>query len=428
MWTDVIPALNAALLWLLGATILFMLLNETRVSRVLGSLTYPLLFLVVAALFVRLLPVLLLPVGAGYDIDSFRLVGDAFLNGEEVYTSAAKGRHPYFPLQMYVIGATTYLSSIMPLPFVTWIKLPAVAADVLVTAVIYKTFRRWGDSESAAVFWALLYALNPISVMVSAYHGQFDSVPVLLLLLSWFVWNFGRHVKGSATLLGFAILDKTWPIIFLPVVFIRLPDNRRRLIYALISAGIPILFTAAYVLFYSSNPVPMLRRALTHSGVPGYWGVSALLYVPGGRWIDPEQVINLLLPVQRIVLLAAALFALWWTRRQSAQDALLTIMLSIFSITFGMGIQWLLWPIAFAIVSREKQWLKWYTIMGTGMMFIHLYGLHLYPWGRELLGPEIATALIRISSLPVWIVVLGWTFNRLRRANLPAPLQATAPE
>lgn len=428
MWTNTIPALNVALLWLMGITIAFMVLNEPRVSAFLGRLRYPLLFLVLTALLVRLLPVIMLPVGAGYDIDSFRLVGDAFLNGEEVYTSAAKGRHPYLPLQMYVIGATTYLSRITPLPFVTWLKIPAIAADVFITAVIYTAFRRWGETEAAAVFWALLYALNPISVMVSAYHGQFDSVPVLLLLLSWFVWHFGRHVKSSAALLGFAILDKSWPVLFLPVVFIRLPDNRRRLIYTLISVGIPVVFTAAYVFFYSSNPVPMLRRALTHSGVPGYWGFSALLYVPGSRWIDPEQIVNVLLPVQRVILLLVALFALWWTRRQSALDALLTIMLSIFSVTLGMGIQWLLWPIAFAIVAREKQWLKWYTIMGTLMMFIHLYGLHLYPWGRELLGPETATALIRISSLPVWIVVLLWTFSRLRRANLPAPLQTAASE
>jgi hypothetical protein len=212
------------------------------------------------------------------------------------------------------------------------------------------------------------------------------------------------------------------------VVFIRLPDNRRRLIYTVISIGIPVCFTIAYVLFMASNPVPMLRRALTHSGVPGYWGFSALLYVPGNIWIDSEQVIKAISPFQRYVLLLVGLFALWWTRRQSALDALLTIMLSIFAVTIGMGIQWLLWPVAFAIVAREKRWLKWYTITGTFMMFVHLYGLHLYPWAYEIFEPETATALIRISFLPAWIVVLLWTFNRLRRARLPAPLQTVASE
>jgi len=419
MWTDVIPALNFALMWLLGLTCAFVLLNQSRVSKTLGRLRYPLLFLLLAALLVRLIPVLLLPVGAGYDIDSFHLVGNAFLNGEEVYTSAARGRHPYLPLHMYLIGLLTYLSRITPLPFVSWIKLPAVIADLLITAVIYEVFRRWHETEEAAVYWALLYALNPISVLVTAYHGQFDSIPVLLLLLSWFVWHFGRHITRSAVLLGFSILYKTWPIIFLPVIFIRLPDNRRRLTYSLISIGIPVVFTAAYVLIMASNPLPMLRRALTHSGVPGYWGLSALIYVPGGIWFDSEAVVAAILPFQRVILILAGIFALWWTRHQNALDALLTVLLTIFSVTIGMGIQWLLWPVAFAVVARDQRWLKWYTLMGTLMMFVHLYGLHLYPWAGQLFEPRLADALIRISFLPVWIVVLFWTINRLQRANKP---------
>jgi hypothetical protein len=425
MWSDVIPVLNLALIWLIVLVFAFTLLDQNRVSSRLAHLKHPLLFLLLVALIARLLPVLLLPVGAGYDIDSFRLVGDAFLNGEEVYTSAAKGRHPYLPLHLYLIGLTTYLSRLTPLPFVTWVKIPAVIADLLITAVVYKVFRRWEESEPVAAYWALLYALNPISVLVSAYHGQFDSIPVLLLLLSWFTWHFGRYVSRSAVFLGFSILYKTWPVLFLPVIFIRLPDNRRRLVYILISIGIPVLFTTAYVIIMDSNPVPMLRRALTHAGVPGYWGLSALLYVPGGFWINSERIVAAILPFQRILLLLAGLFSLWWTRRQSALDALLTIMLSIFSVTLGLGIQWLLWPVAFAIVAREKRWLKWYTLMSTLMLFVHLYGLHLYPWARQIFEPPAADALIRISFLPAWVVVLSWTFSRLRRAKNLTTLPST---
>ena len=421
MWPEIVPALNLALVWLLGLTAAFMLLTQSRVSHYLANLQRPILFLVLVALIARLIPLLLLPVGAGYDIESFKLVSDALLKGEEVYTSAARGRHPYLPLQMYIIGATAYLSQITPLPFIVWLKLPSVLADLFVTALIFRVFRRWGKSKPIATFWALLYALNPISVLVSAYHGQFDSIPALMLLLSWYIWQFRRYVKRSAAFLGLAILDKTWPAIFLPVIFIRLPDHRRRIIYTIISLGIPILFSTAYVLIYNSDPVPMLRRALTHSGVPGYWGLSVLLFVPGSLWIDPEPILQWILPFQRGILLLAALFTLWWTRRQSALDALLTVMLAIFTVTLGMGIQWLIWPVAFAIIAQEERWLKWYTLAGTFMLFVHLYGLHLYPWANQLFEPQIAAAIIRASAIPAWIVVLLWTFSRLRRAGKEYP-------
>jgi hypothetical protein len=63
--------------------------------------------------------------------------------------------------------------------------------------------------------------------------------------------------------------------------------------------------------------------------------------------------------------------------------------------------------------------------MGTMMLFVHLYGLHLYPWARQIFEPPTADALIRISFLPTWIVVLLWTISRFRRAANPTTLPST---
>ena len=415
MWSAVVPALILSLLWLIAISIAFLLTRERFISKSLARFNHPLLLLLLVALIVRLVPLLLLPVGAAYDVESFRLVGEALLKGEEVYSSAAAGRHPYFPLQMVAVGASTYLSRTTPLPFIIWLKLPAVLADLLICLVIYKIFQKWGKSETTSLYWALLYALNPISVLVSAYHGQFDAIPVLLLLSAWYSFHFGRRIVRSAVLLGFAILNKTWPIVFLPVTFIRLPNYRQRFGYALLSLSIPVLFTTAYILWFDADPAPILRRTLTHSGVPGYWGFSTLIYLPGSLFFNPDQVLKLILPLQRVLLLLAGLIVLWWTRREDALNALLTIMLTVFTIMLGMGLQWLLWPIAFAVLAREERWLKWYTIMGTLMMLVHLYGLHLYPSFNQLLEPQTAAMTLRLVSLPVWLTVLLWTLSRLRK-------------
>jgi hypothetical protein len=361
----------------------------------------------------------MLPVGAAYDIESFRLVGEALLNKEDVYTSAAVGRHPYLPLQMYIVGLATFLTRVTPLPFIIWIKLPAVFADTLIVIFIFRAVQQATRNQVTSLSYALLFALNPISILVTSYHGQFDPIPVLLLLLAWYSWHFGHHIIRSATLLGFAILNKTWPIVFLPVAFIRLPRVRQRFTYTGLAVGIPIFFTAFYVIFLASNPLPMLQRAVTHAGVPGYWGLSSFIFFPGVFLFDPDQVLQLILPWQRFLMLAVGLAVLWWTRRQDALNALLTIILTVFAIMLGMGIQWLLWPVAFAILAREESWLKWYSILGAMMMVVHLYGIHLYPTFNQLFDPGTATLILRLSSLPVWLIVVFWSASRLRRALRP---------
>ena len=105
MWTDARQATAWAFVWLLLVTAGFVLLRP----RPLGGRwpRWPIILLIAA--LIRLPPALWLPVGAGFDIDSYRLVTDALLSGREVYSTVA-GRHPYLPFQMYVMGAMARLA------------------------------------------------------------------------------------------------------------------------------------------------------------------------------------------------------------------------------------------------------------------------------------------------------------------------------
>lgn len=415
MLNDYGPALTVSFLWLLLVTTAFLMVGERRVARLLQPGRYPLLLLMLLALGARLLPYLLLPVGAAYDIESFKLVGEALLAGEDVYTSAARGRYPYLPLQMYAIGGAALLGQETVVPFIVWLKLPAVLADLAVTAVLYLAFRRSRRSVDAASTAALLYALNPLTVMVSAYHGQFDAVPVLLLLLAWYLWEFGQRAWLSAAALGTAILNKTWPAVFLPVILIRLPSHRQRIIYAATALAVPLVFTLGYVLAFGSDPTPMLRRAFTHAGVSGYWGISAALTLLSNLLLNGDAV-ALSSILSQGILLAAALFSLWYTRIQSSLDALLTILLTVFAVTMGMGIQWLMWPVAFAALAGEKRWLKWYSLAGALMMTVHLFTLH-FPSGiAQVLPPAPTDFVLRSIGFPVWLVILFWLYARLQAA------------
>ncbi len=414
MWTDARQATAWAIVWLLLVTAGFVLLRRPAAAGRRWP-HWPVILLLAGV--VRLLPALWLPVGAGYDIDSFHMVTDALLGGREVY-AASLGRHPYLPFQMYIMGAMAMLSAATGLPFVVAIKLPAILADVAIAGLIYRLVAARRGHEWAA-YLALLYALNPVSLLVSAYHGQFEAVTLLLLVVAWALWE-RRQAGASATALGLAILNKTWPVILLPVFFIRLGNWRARGLYALIALGIPALAVVAYLLAYNADPMTMLGRALTHRGVAGYWGPSAVLFPWAAARPALQPLADALLALRNPLLFVAVLLALGWTQRQPALDALLTLQLAVFAVTVGFGIQWLVWPVPFALLAGQSRWLRVYSLAAALMLAVHLFGLHMVPWLPERL-PASADWIIRLSALPAWGVVVAWLVARLRDARALAP-------
>lgn len=420
MWPDAVAATSAALLWLAAAATAFFALRP-KADRQAGGINRmgqrAWMWVVLLALGVRLIPAILLPVGAGYDIQSFRLVAEAFLQGQDVYTSAAAGRHPYLPFQMVFLALALVAARFSGLPFVVWVKMPPVLADAAITGLIYYCFRRVGKDREVALRWSALYALNPISILVTAYHGQFEAVTLLLLLLAWIFWRFHQRHLRSALFCGLAILNKTWPVVFVPLLIMRLRDNRTRLLYATVALTVPVFFTVGYILWFASDPRPMLARALTHTGNAGYWGPTAVLRVLENAVPAAAAAFEALVSVRRWLLLGTGLLILWLTRRQSALTALTTVILAEFAVSAGMGIQWLAWVVPFALIDADLRWLKWYSLTGALFILVQLYGLHLVPWAYRLFDEGTADAIIRLGSLPAWITVVLWLVHRLSRRH-----------
>lgn len=418
MWANLPLAAGWMLAWLLpisGAYFLFQPSNPAFQNW--AKLTrYGLLIVLGLALVVRAVPMLVLPVGAGYDIQSFQLVANARLAGEEVYNSAAIWRHPYLPFQMYLIGFSMRLARWTEWPFVVWVKLPAILADMGICTAVYYGGYQLTKSRITSLSMAMVYALNPIPVLVAAYHGQFDAIPVLFILLAWILWERHPNKLLAAVALGLGILNKTWPIIIWPVFILRLWQNQRRqlLPFILVSLGIPTVVTAAYILI--AQPVklnPMLGRALTHTGPDGYWGWSSLLAVAKLHGLVDASLYGSLLGLRRHLIVLAGATAVFLTHRTSIPKAILVTLLAVFAVTAGMGIQWIMWIVPFAILTQQWRWLRWYTFGGTFFILAQLYGLHFYPWAHQLWGVALGDQLIRLSSIFPWIIIVLWCTHTL---------------
>ena len=94
------------------------------------------------------------------------------------------------------------------------------------------------------------------------------------------------------------------------------------------------------------------------------------------------------------------------------------MILCVFAVTVGMGLQWLLWVVPFAILANDIRWLKRYCLVGTLFLVFQLFGYHMVPWASHLFSPVTVNTLLRLVSIPIWIVMAWWAIDRLKRARV----------
>jgi hypothetical protein len=123
------------------------------------------------------------------------------------------------------------------------VKLPAIIADlgltVLVCHAAWRTTCTDGElpagpataGDQARVGWhrgaarsalvaGLAYALHPLAVLITGYHGQFDALMLAPTFLAWYVWSFwqGRlRLVLSALAPGVGVWFKPVPLVLLPI-------------------------------------------------------------------------------------------------------------------------------------------------------------------------------------------------------------------
>jgi hypothetical protein len=388
---------------------------QVRVPRVPQPRRSMLLVVAGVALLARLVPHILLPIGAGFDIESYRIVGDLVLDGQPVYSNpAVEGRHPYLPLVMYAFAGARWIAERLDLPFLSIIRLLPISVDSAIAIVLaWVLARRY--TPLAGWRGGLLYALNPISVFVASFHGQFDALPVLALLLAVIVVETAPFAAGLW--LGLGILLKSWPVLGLPILVWAVKPWRARLFLVGALLLVPLLGVLIY-LFWSGDPFGLvLRRALGYNAGVGVYGY--LIFTRIAAAIDPRNLWMLVLAVDygRWITLVA-LGAVWLLRARHEPPAagMLTVLVTFFAVTHAFAIQYLMWLVPFALLEREQRWLTAYTIAAYVYMLL-VYTTFIFEPILISLGPrtQVDAFIVMPTTLPIWLISLAWWIQRLRR-------------
>ena len=224
--------------WIVACAVVFfaLVLSDRRVV-----LQRPLAAVIVVAVVARLVPLFVFREPSGYwgiDIDNYREVAELVLAHSDVYARASSYVfiHPYLPFFMYILAASEWASSLPGLSFFTTVRLPLVAADVGTAALVFFATKELRRDVGQATNTGLAYALCPLPIVVTVYHGQFDVLPVFFAFLAWYLVYFSKPgltwVGTAGAALGLGILAKSWPVLLLPALLFRLMTGTGRWSFA----------------------------------------------------------------------------------------------------------------------------------------------------------------------------------------------------
>jgi len=206
----------------------------------------------------------------------------------------------------------------------------------------------------------------------------------------------------------------------------RLTSWRERILYAALAVAPAGLGTLPFLLMW---PQDVATNFLGYSSWFGQWGYPvvwmALEYLRNGTipwWLpDPDhgsRPLRLMYEAGKFVLLAS-LAVTWWLAFHKGWSLLRGI-LATFAVfyfaTSGFGVQYLLWIVPFALAARDR-WVWPFSITATGLLIV-AYSLGLAYQAEALSldnGPNATEFIVKLASLPVWLVCGLWAWSLLRR-------------
>lgn len=234
---------------------------------------------------------------------------------------------------------------------------------------------------------ALFFYLNPVSVLISGFHGQFDNFALLIFFSGIFLYYyFGEHtLKGKASLWGLSTLGMTMKhIIFYEVIVALNVSIRRRWVRLLLFGGTVLIFLMSFGLYWQTSAAYIVRNVFLYSSEKGFYGLTSLFgYGP-------------VMPILFVV--GLVLFPFFILKRDLLTQALLSILFFL-TFTTGIGQQYFVLPIALG-AFRPSLGFFVYSIVGSCFLLGAQANLHVpyfdqVPWNA------------------VWLAALFWFVTEL---------------
>ena len=307
--------------------------------------------------------------GERFDMDSYRIVADAILDGDlfSTYEQIRQGeisRGPYPPGYWPVVVAVRELAS-GSLPFHGLIQVVPILADAGIALLVWGYLGDRGVSERTRLAGAGLVAVGPAFAYVSGYHGHFDSVAILPAVAALMVWErpaIARRALVAGLLIGLGAAFKTVPILMLLALLPTARSVREGATLVAAAVAVPAAMLAPFALV---GGLDGLMPALRYNGVPGIGGLSLVVqpelaegFIKRTFHVPPSGATNALIDYGGILLAAAlaVVTTLLVRRRTAPAQAAVAVWLTVYVFGAAFNFQYAVWGLPFMIMAGYLPW------------------------------------------------------------------------
>jgi hypothetical protein len=361
-------ARNRATIWIIGAALVGLFLKLVIADRTFGTNDAATFYV-----FARSL--------TEHGLEWTYRQGIVWLSGSHIFN------HPpltaYFLRVIYSLAHhETFRTYEITFPFL--LRLPGIIADFVVVLVLLQFSKT--DPRLRRHSWALgLFALSPVSLMVSGFHGNTDPVMVMFFLLASYMclkkrpWLCGLFFALSCQI-------KIIPLLFFPVLFFFWLHRR-----SIVSFLLPFVVTSI-ILWWEplvNYPTLFVKNVLSYGSFWGIWGITywlRLTELPAFSWVwfadfsAAQTVVVTLLKA----LIVASIFVIAWRRRALDGRALIESIAYGWVIFFvfspGVCAQYLVWLAPFILILSPSFY-AWLTATSSlFLFFFYNVTAHGLPW------------------------------------------------
>lgn len=267
-----------------------------------------------------------------------------------LYNSSILFNHP--PLTGYFIRAVYYLvkQSWLQEQGVTFfflLRLPGIIADfITVLAIAGLAENRLRDEIRPTLLY--LFALSPISIMVTGFHGNTDPILAMFMVLAAIACLNDRPILAGVYF-ALSLQVKVAPFIVAPVFFFYWLARGKGLRFL---APVCVITVLGWAEPLSTCPQAFARNVLSYGGYWGCWGIPYLLNRTGLpefsgfnliRLTQTEHAISLALKLSVMI----AIIILSWRRRSLGGTGFLRSLgyswIIFFSFSPGVAPQYFVW-------------------------------------------------------------------------------------